>query len=54
VTVLKRCRLECPACGATVDGAVTHADGHPWPSYVAECGCGYVILESEWNEVAHG
>lgn len=42
--------IRCPKCG-TVQSAIV---AHTWPhwSYVHTCvGCGYIIMESEWEVV---
>jgi len=43
--------IQCPACGELQAGDVTWEPGHPWPTYIHECDCGYVITESEWEVV---
>lgn len=40
----------CPECSITQPTEVVHS--WPWYSYVHTCvKCGYVIMESEWQEV---
>lgn len=44
--------IRCPCCGMVQETQVEWADKYPWPFYVQECeACGYVITESEWEEV---
>ena len=50
-TYIWRGRIRCPECGREFDAPVTYEEGDPWPAYVAECECGYVVTESEWEEV---
>ena len=42
----------CPGCGKVESAIVEHT--LPFYSYVHECNCGYVITESEWEEVKGG
>ena len=44
-------RIRCPACGHEFDAAIEQWSGEPFPRYVARCGCGHWILESEWEPV---
>ena len=39
-----RVTLTCPACRG-----LTEARQGPWEPMVHHCGCGYTILESEWE-----
>lgn len=39
--------IVCPACRRGETATVLHTQ--PWHSYVHECSCGYMILESEWQ-----
>lgn len=42
--------ISCPNCLRVQDAIVYHLN--PWNAYVHECiGCGYIIMESEWEEV---
>lgn len=44
--------ISCPECQTVQKAAIVFDDRHPWPIYVHDCiGCGYTIMESEWNEV---
>lgn len=43
--------IKCPECGAHQSTQVAQHPGDPWPAYVHECACGYIIMESEWEEV---
>lgn len=41
-------KIICPECGSVETATVEHTV--PWYSYVHTCrGCGYVIMESEWQ-----
>lgn len=41
--------IKCPDCKCIQTATVEHT--FPWNSYVHECvNCGYVIMESEWDE----
>ena len=42
-------RIKCPECNRFQKAKVEHT--FPWHSYVHECVCGYIIMESEWNHV---
>jgi len=39
--------IVCPSCGAIQSAIVEHT--HPFWTYVHNCRCGYVIMESEWE-----
>jgi len=42
--------IKCPGCGSVENAEVLHT--WPWWAYVHECtGCGYIIMESEWDKV---
>lgn len=42
----------CAECETVQPAQVESAEGFPFASYFKECeGCGYLITESEWNEV---
>lgn len=44
--------IKCPNCGHVQKAQVTWKQGNPFPTYIHECvQCGYVIMESEWEEV---
>lgn len=45
--------IKCPECEKVQEAVVEHAEPwEPWDIYVHTCtGCGYVIMESEWNKV---
>ena len=43
--------IECPGCNKIQLVKVEHTV--PWYSYVHFCRCGYIIMESEWNNVNH-
>ena len=49
--IIRTDRIRCPNCGREFDAPVTYDDGDPWQTMIAECECGYVIIESEWEEV---
>jgi hypothetical protein len=42
-------RIICPQCESEQLATVIHT--WPWYSYVHECTCGYIIMESEWERV---
>lgn len=42
-------RIRCAGCGQVVTATVMHTE--PWNSYVHECMCGYINMESEWDRV---
>jgi len=45
-------RIMCPKCGEVQQAAVTWSYPDPYASHIHECtACGYIITESEWNEV---
>lgn len=49
--VLRFVRIVCPECGRVQGAAVEYLAGC-LPVYVHVCiGCGYLITESEWDEV---
>lgn len=51
-TITFPCRVKCPQCGQKQKAEVTRQEGDPFPIYFHECeNCGYVIMESEWEEV---
>lgn len=39
--------IRCPSCGKIQSAIVQHT--HPYWTYLHECGCGCIILESEWE-----
>lgn len=42
--------IKCPECNKIQEAIVEHT--LPWASYVHTCiGCGYIIMESEWNKL---
>ena len=41
--------IKCLKCGKIQEAKVLHT--YPWFSYVHECECGEIILESEWTKV---
>lgn len=42
--------IRCPECEKVQQAVVEHTE--PWYSYVHQCiGCGYTIMESEWNKL---
>ena len=43
--------IKCPECGEVQDAEVTYEDYMPFPTYVHECECGYIIMESDWEKV---
>ena len=48
---VKETKIECPKCGYVQMAFVDHTTV-PFSSYVHECcECGYIITESEWNEI---
>lgn len=41
-------KIKCPDCSCVQDGEVMHT--FPFWTYIHQCtGCGYTIMESEWN-----
>ena len=44
--------IKCPECGRIQKAEVTA--GYPWNIYVHHCECGYIITESEWEEITKG
>lgn len=45
-------RIVCPSCECAQTAWVEWRGGRPWPGYVHEClFCGYLSIESEWEEV---
>jgi MinD superfamily P-loop ATPase len=44
--------IRCPECHLVQQAEVVLHPGDPWPSYIHDCtGCGYCIMESEWDVV---
>lgn len=44
--------IKCPKCERVQTAQVTRRAEDPFPVYLHECEqCGYVIMESEWEEV---
>lgn len=39
--------IQCPECKSIQQATVEHTV--PWPTYIHECSCGHLIMESEWN-----
>ncbi len=39
----------CPNCGREQVAIVEHTQ--PWWTYIHNCDCGYIIMESEWERV---
>ena len=47
---ITKVRIKCPECGTMQDAIVEHT--LPFSTYVHFCEkCGYVIMESEWEEI---
>jgi len=45
-------KIYCPSCEFITTGEIEGCENFPFNSYFAECHtCGYLITESEWNEV---
>ena len=45
-------RIVCPKCKRAQDAKIVFEDWMPFPCYAHDCtGCGYIILESEWEQV---
>jgi len=42
-------KIICPECNRIQDAKVEHT--FPWFSYIHECECGFIIMESEWIRV---
>ena len=49
VSYLKQEQIVCPNCERIQEATVTFDESMPFPSYVHECECGYIITESEWE-----
>ena len=48
-------RIVCPDCGLAQEATVEHYDDEPWPRWIRDCvGCGYTIMESEWEQQGEG
>lgn len=47
----KPCVIRCPGCGKVQPALVTFDVHDPYPSHAHDCACGYLIMESEWEEV---
>lgn len=47
----KPCVIRCPSCGKVQPALVTFYERDPFPGYAHDCACGYLIIESEWEEV---
>ena len=46
----KPVKIVCTECNSIQDAVIE--DAWPFPIYVHTCtSCGYIIMESEWNEV---
>lgn len=41
--------IECPSC-SKIQVAIVQPT-HPWWTYIHVCGCGHIIMESEWEVV---
>lgn len=42
-------KIRCPECNCEQTAKVIHTV--PWHSKVHECECGYIIMESDWNQL---
>lgn len=55
---MKQVTIICPGCNqnqpATIDTYAVPQTGMVIDAYVHICECGYMILESEWNEAGDG
>ena len=43
--------IRCPRCGLVQWGLVKHLGNEYRSHYLHECMCGYIITESEWEQV---
>ncbi len=41
--------IKCCECGKIQEAEVLYTI--PWPIYVHQCSCGYIIMESEWDRM---
>jgi len=48
----RKVNIRCPLCQRIQPAQVVLYDGDPYPTYIHECECGYIITESEWDEVS--
>ena len=47
---ITKVRIKCPECGTIQDAIVEHTI--PFDTYIHFCEkCGFVIMESEWEEI---
>lgn len=48
-------KITCPNCGKICNAEVESNDDFPFNSYFHDCeNCGFVITESEWDEIEEG
>ena len=43
--------ITCPECGRDQVATVEFRETASFPTYIHECKCGYIIMESEWKPV---
>ena len=42
-------QIRCPECKKVQTAAVIHTE--PWYTYIHNCDCGYIIMESDWYRI---
>ena len=48
-------RIVCPECGLVQEAMIERYADEPWPRFIHDCvGCGYTIMESEWDREGEG
>ena len=45
----KHQRIVCPGCKKKQWATVRWPEDDPFPTYMHECRCGYIVIESEWQ-----
>ena len=47
--------IVCPDCGLVQEATIERYADEPWPRFIHVClGCGYTIMESEWEQEGEG
>lgn len=48
--VIQTDTIKCPECSKIQDAEVTQGNA-PFATYIKVCECGYIIMESEWDNL---
>ena len=51
LTVIKTDKIKCPECLRVQDADVRIFGNDPFATYIKNCECGYIIMESEWDVI---